>query len=478
MDKQNNTPESNAHDQWLDEILGIQNAPKELEADELAVAAAGLTHPDDAELEKIVQETLAENWGADPGQTVLFTPAEVPAQPETAEAPVQPQKVEKKAPVEKEPEPAPQKKKLSGLRGIPHVFSTAIWVIIILTVGISLGRLVYQCATDLLALGKTGFAEGDEVTVTIAADDTISDVAAKLKQAGMIRYTGLFELFANITGKGDDVIVGSITFTPNTVYDYNALLNALSYRGDSIIEIEVMIPEGYNCAQIFALLEKEGICSAKTLEKYVAETDIQGYWFLDGVERGHKYWLEGFLFPDTYKFYKDSDPDLVIAKFLDGFDYRFSARMVDKFVALNNRLGDHSVTFYELIIMASIVEKEKANPVEGYTIASVFYNRLQKPHVYPVLNSDATILYATDYRDKGLLITNDQINASPYNTYTQPGLPPTPIANPGLASLDAALDPDDSDYYYFILDKSINQHRFSRTLEEHERLRRELGYLS
>ena len=214
---------------------------------------------------------------------------------------------------------------------------------------------------------------------------------------------------------------------------------------------------------------------ASSLEDCAAEGELDDYWFLQGIERGHRYCLEGFLFPDTYEFYMDDDPRRVLEKFLDDFNYRFTNRMVDKFVALNNKTG-LNLSLYEVITMASIIEKEKAANTEGYKISSVFYNRLVNASTYPYLNSDATILYATDYYNAGELVTDAQINASPYNTYTQTGLPPTPIANPGLSSLDAALEPEDTNFFYFILDREQGFHRFSTTLAEHERLERELGY--
>ena len=190
------------------------------------------------------------------------------------------------------------------------------------------------------------------------------------------------------------------------------------------------------------------------------------YWFLrENVEFGHKYALEGFLFPDTYEFYCNEDPDKVIEKLLDGFSYRFSQDLLDQYVELNKRLGT-SYTVYDVITMASVIEKESANPDESYMIASVFYNRLADSS-YLRLESDATILYDTDYRSKGELITDEQINASPYNTYRNYGLPPTPIANPGMASLEAALDPETTNYRFFVFDKQAGVHRFSTTLDEH-----------
>lgn len=494
MENQN---KDNVNENWLDDILGRQNTARQISFDEAALSAAGLIHPDDAELEKIVQETLAENW-EEPVQedtqltdqyvqpTQFFSPQEdapQSAEPEEkrqnqANRPAQADVTEEPKKTDKEVAEVREKKSFLsklwsgyGLFGIPHVLATLIWAVLIIAIGTWLGRTAWLCASDVLALGKTG----QEVTVTIDVKDRMPDIAEKLEKAGMIRYPALFEMFAKLTGKGDNILVGSITFNEATIYDYNALINAMSYKGSSIVTVDVMVPEGYSCAQIFALLEEKGVCTVAELEEHAANGELDKYWFLDGVERGHKYCLEGYLFPDTYEFYMDDEPKRVLEKFLDNFNYRFTNRMVDKFITLNKKTG-LNLSLQEVITMASIVEKEKAADAEGYKISSVFYNRLVNASSYPYLNSDATILYATEYYNAGELITNEQINASPYNTYTQTGLPPTPIANPGLSSLDAALEPEDTDYFYFILDRSAGAHRFSRTLAEHERLERELGY--
>ena len=441
--------------------------------DEQAMDSVGLTHPEDLELEQIIQQTMEENW------------TEMPQQSQQAESkleatqhfPTQKTRKPSKEPASTEKKTAfleklrPKDKKGYGMLGIPHILATVIWIVLILAIGISLGRTIWVCAADLLALGKTG----QEVTITIDVSDNIPKVAEKLKNAGMIKYPKLFEMFTSLTGKGDNILNGSITFSSEMVYDYNALVNAMSYRGGSLVTVQVMIPEGFSCAQIFALLEEKGVCSAADLEASAANGDLGNYWFLTDIQRGHKYCLEGFLFPDTYEFYRDDEPDRVLEKFLDNFEYRFSTRMIDKLVALKKKTG-LNLTLRDIVIMASIVEKEKAADLEGYKIASVFYNRLTHASHYPFLNSDATIKYATDYYNAGELITDAQINDSPYNTYTHQGLPAGPIANPGLSSLDAALDPEDTDYYYFIFDKQAGYHLFSGTLAEHEEKARQLGY--
>lgn len=454
MDKKTNRP----NDEWLDEILGKRNVARELSADELAVTADALAHPEEIDLERVVQETMAENWGKEEN-------TEIPGQQSFSE-------IEDNNTPDEEDEEIPAKKKRGyRLFGIPHLLATFVWAGIILFIGISLGRLAWVCAADLLALGKEPVA----ITITINEGEGVTEVAEKLQKAGLIEYPSLFETFTKITGKGQKMLVGNITFDGKIVYDYNALINALSYRGTALVTVEVMIPEGYNCAQIFALLEEKGVCSASSLENAAMTAEFDDYWWFKDIVRDHKYCLEGFLFPDTYEFYLNDKADRVLGKFMDTFNYRFSQRMIDKFVALNQNLGT-SFTVYDVIKMASIIEKETANADESYSIASVFYNRLTHPSTFaPYLNSDATILYATEYRNKGELTTKEQISKSPYNTYTYTGLPPTPISNPGLDSLDAALEPLDTDYFYFVYDKSAGVHRFSETLSEHEKWISKLG---
>ena len=512
--------ENRQNENRLEEVLD----QPEITADEQAIAAAGLTHPDDLELERIVQETIAKNWGdetvpedspSDPDATQFFTPqqfntadlqkiesnislenaGQVPsedaavdntayAEPafDTESQPL-PIDFDYDIPAEGDPEladePAKAKKKNAffnavgkvakkgeyGFFGIPHVLSTAIWVVLILFIGITLGRTVWLCAVDLLALGKTGQA----VTITIERGDTLSDVAQKLEDSGMIRYSTLFETFAKLTGKGDRIQHGTINFDENIIYDYNALISAMSYKDGPTDVVEVMIPEGYNCMQIFALLEEKGVCSVADLEEYAANGELSEYWFLDGVKRGQKYCLEGFLFPDTYQFYLNSEPKDAIEKMLDGFETRFSDSLKDKFEKMKADLN-LNLTFYELVIMASMVQKEKATDLEGYMIASVFYNRMRKPSEFLYLNCDSTIIYAQNvYKGQTSIIDS-------YDTYKVPGLPPTPICNPGLSSLDASVDPETSSYYYFVLDKSKNEHVFAKTYSEHQSNLRRLGY--
>ena len=387
----------------------------------------------------------------------------------------------RRAPIRKG-RPAP--KKGYGLLGIPHIVSTIIWLALIVTIGISVGRMLWVCAADLLAFGKPDKA----ITITIEENDSIKTIAEKLEKAGLIRYPNLFVLFADITGKGDRVIPD--TYTLNSMYDYNALLKMMSYKPVNTDTVDIMVPEGYNCAQIFKLLEDKGVCTVAKLEEWAANGELKDYWFLEGVPRGTKYCLEGYLYPDTYKFYKDADPQYVLQKFLNNFANRFTDKMYNDFIAMQNRfakmmknngystsyVNSHKLTFHQYITLASIVEEEKANSAEGYDIAAVFYNRLAKPSHYPRLDSDATVYYAIgSYFERKALTKTDLNSDSPYNTRKANGLPPGPISNPGSYSLYAALYPSETKYYYYYFDKAAGVHRFSKTLAEHNQWITQLG---
>ncbi|MBQ9931913.1 MAG: endolytic transglycosylase MltG, partial [Firmicutes bacterium] len=254
-------------------------------------------------------------------------------------------------------------------------------------------------------------------------------------------------------------------------------------------EVEVMIPEGYSCAQIFELLEEKKVCTVEELELCAATGELNDYWFLEGVRRGEKYSLEGYLFPDTYRFYLNDDPENVLGKMLNNFDYRFTDLMKEKIEPLNTRMAailssrgytaeyidSHKFTIREIVIIASMIEKETANDSESFDISSVIYNRLTNPASYPFLNIDATIIYALggnidpETGETRPLTKADLEMDHPYNSYTQKGLIPGPISNPGRASLLAALDPNETNYYFYVYNPNAGVHKFARTPEEHEK---------
>lgn len=501
---QDNRPEDLAAEQWLDELLRAPEITTEIGADEQAVAAAGLTHPDDLEFEKIMKETLNENWNADAamqeselpvpdftatmdlsaletfkddefrdtfgeGEVLkqVFSSEPMPKPEETA-APIPeeselPQKeTEEEPPVQKG---RPKRKQGYGLFGLPHLAAAVIWLLIIVAIGVSAGRMVWICATDVLAFGR----EPISATVTINEGDTIDVIAGKLKDAGLIEYPGLFKLYADISNAAEKFRPGTYEFTAvnadneTIVYDYMALKSVLTPHSSGLVVVEdLRIPEGYTCRQIFQLLEENKVCTVAELEEYAANGELDDYWFLEDVTRGDKYCLEGYLFPNTYDFYENDDPERVLEKMLDAFDANFTDVMKDH---LDNLEKLDGYTLREVVIIASMIEKETANNPESFTISSVIYNRLNNSSKYPYLNIDATIVYALD--GKSDLTAEDLKIDHPYNTYINPGLTPGPISNPSQNSLAAALDPEETGYYYYAYDPAAGEHHFSKTYEEH-----------
>ena len=396
---------------------------------------------------------------------------EEPAEEIVAEPAAEPE-VQEEKPVKKG---RPARKKGYGLLGLPHFVSTAIWLAIILWAGVSLGRILWVCATDVLAFGR----EEQIISVTIEETDTLDDIGQKLKDAGLIRYKELFKAYGTLTDAREDISAG--TFNLNTIYDYMALINHMASHSSSREIVKVTIPEGYTCEQMFKLLEDKGVCKAEYLSEYAAMGELRSYWFLEGVERGTPNCLEGFLFPDTYEFYLGESAANVIEKLLNGFSYRFTDDHRAAIDTLNTKLSammkangygdDYIATQHydvrKVLIVASLIEKETANSDESYKIASVIYNRLTNQKEYPYLNIDATLMYVLGHKEA--LTAEDLAYDSPYNTNINKGLIPGPIANPGLNSINAALNPDSTKYHYYVLNtkSEVREHHFSETYDEH-----------
>ena len=499
MDEKNNN-EMNPEEEVLEPALQEPVPGEELGPDDTAMDAAGLVTPEEAQTDQLIadaksasgmdslpteefkDEEYREIFGEGEDLERVFSdepyeqPAEEPAEePELPEAPAEPAE---ELSLRKG---RPRRKKGYGLLGIPHIIASAIWLAIAVAVGVSLGRVAWVCAADVLAFGR----EDKEVVVTIDDADTLDDIADKLQEGGLIRYPGLFKLYGTFTGAREDISSG--TFTLNTIYDYHALVGEMNYYSATREIVQVVIPEGYTCEQMFALLEEHGVCTVEKLENYAATGELDDYWFLEGVERGDRYSLEGYLFPDTYEFYQNDEAEQVLEKMLDDFEYRFDDELRAQIDTLNERLAtrlrsrgfddayieEHKMTMRDVVTVASLIEKETSGDEESFKISSVIYNRLTNPGEYPYLNIDAALLYALGHKEA--LTTEDLQADTPYNTYKYKGLIPGPIANPGLNSLKAALNPADTDYYYYALDPKAGAHHFTRSLAEHEAFLASLG---
>ena len=380
--------------------------------------------------------------------------------------------------VDQETQPESQEPEKKRPR-LPSGIRVLLYVCCVLAVAVLLAVAVWRCADDVLSLTK----EDAEVTVSIPDGATISQIAGELKSKGLVRYETLFKFYCWASHAEKTIEPG--TYTLNSRYDYHALVSNMIEASPDRAVVEVTIPEGYECEDIFRLLEADGVCSYQDLADTAASYEF-AYDFLQEIPYGSENRLEGYLFPDTYQFYMGDDPENVIDKFLRNFDNKFTSDLYDALDALNDRLAqrmrenafteteitDAKLSLYDLITVASLVEKETARTSESATIASVIYNRLCSK-LYPCLEIDATIQYALAER-KEILSNADKGVLSPYNTYTNAGLPAGPIANPGMNSIRAALYPAETKYYFYALD-TTGVHHFSETYYEHQNFLNELA---
>ncbi len=301
----------------------------------------------------------------------------------------------------------------------------------------------------LLVSAVLGGGEEESVTVVVEKGDTLSSVADKLEEAGVIESSTLFKLAVRIEGGDTEIKPGEYQFKPGE--DRDEILKTLS-SGDSVSTFTITIPEGLTLEQTAQVVEEESGIPAEEFEAAAKKTDY-GYAFLDdpAIET-----TEGFLFPKKYEFERDVDAEQIVNRLLEQYlvetkDLNFSAAQA--------RLN---LTEYELLTTASLIEKESANPEERPIIASVIYNRIR--HRMP-LQVDATIQYVLG-KPKEALSFDDLELDSPYNTYANPGLPPGPIANPSRESIRAALEPAETGYLYYVLEADGKKHFFTDDYDE------------
>lgn len=340
------------------------------------------------------------------------------------------------------------------------------YFVFILCVSVVLACVAWMAASDALALNKDNFSAVVSLPMSIFDSETvdtydengrktgtervthadISYVADELKSAGLIEYKWLFELFCKISHADTKVDPGE--YELESSFDYRALVKNMQSGSGATVTITVVIPEGFTMHQIFKRLEENKVCTYDELMDAAANYNYN-YDFLDGIDQGDPTRLEGFLFPDTYEFYVGMQASSAINKLLENFHYRITDDML-------TRMQNMGLDIRSVVNIASLIEREAANDNERGTIASVIYNRLA---ANMPLGIDASILYI--HPDHEGSPTADMLaEDSPYNTRLYQGLPPTPIANPGLASIEAVLSPESTNYYYYALDTATGLHRF------------------
>lgn len=312
---------------------------------------------------------------------------------------------------------------------------TVVYVIAVLGISIVLSLVTIFVANDVFAF----VAEDANVPFAVSQNAQIADLSEQLDNAGVLHYGSVFKLFVNITGKNQSVLAGDYMLNPKM--DYTQVIRALT-QSESKDTITITVPEGYSVEQIKQLLLDNHVCTEDAADKALNEYSFK-HSFLEDEKPAKEGWLEGYLFPDTYEIYKGNSTVVsTINKMLNNFDEKFTDEMQEKADEMNRSMRD-------IITIASLIEREAQKDDEYDRIAGVIYNRLNNADAFPFLQVDAAVLYGLG-RTSGELSKADLEKDTPYNTYTQRGLPPGPICNPGMKSIQAALNPEENDYYYYV----------------------------
>jgi UPF0755 protein len=304
-----------------------------------------------------------------------------------------------------------------------------------------------MAASDVLGFG----AEPELVNITVPRDFTLDDIIEMLYDEDLIRFRALFRLYAEYSNAIETITPGSYFLCRS--FDYRALVYGMTRRVGMREERIVTIPEGLSLSEVFTRLEDNGITPANELW-HAATYHHFNFPFLCESTLGDRNRLEGFLFPDTYNFFIESTPVEALARMLRQFNRQFDEDMVE-------RAEEMGYSVRDIVIIAAMIEREAGSDEERPRIAAVIYNRLNYWD-NPILQIDATLVYAS--REKGIPFSTDM--DSPFNTYIHPGLPPGPIASPGMASIMAALRPDSTDEFFYALNLE-GTHNFFRNYAEH-----------
>jgi UPF0755 protein len=312
--------------------------------------------------------------------------------------------------------------------------------------------VIYSAATG----GEDGTRESARVQVI--KGDTLSDVAAKLEEAGVIKSAFVFELQARYEGYGTQIKTGRYAFESGQ--DSGEILHKLTV-GQAAPTFTVTIPEGLTIKETAGTVAAGSNVPAPEFDEAARRTDY-GYAFLDNSEVKT---TEGYLFPAKYDFERGFTARQIVDRLLQ--QYLLETQDLD-FAEAKERLD---LTENQVVIVASLVEKEAASHEEKPLIASVIYNRMRKD---TPLQIDATIQYALK-RPKANLSLADLKVDSPYNTYENKGLPPGPICSPGRESLLAALNPANTNYLYYVLEANAEKHFFTKSYDDFLRAKAKAG---
>lgn len=343
--------------------------------------------------------------------------------------------------------------------------------------GVALVAAMVSCAgyAFLTELRQTAGESAELVEVIVEPGDTTSTIATKLRTAGLIRQPLLFSLLVRIQDLDDKLQAGRYLLRPDMTM--SEIVSAL--QNSRVEEVQVQIIEGLRLEEVAEVIDAAGLAfvDGQTFLETArnGEAFQPNHFLLSSLPPGAS--LEGYLFPDTYRFAATATVTEVVETMLNRFDEQYATFETEV------RVSGYDV--HQIVTMASIVQREAAREDEMPRIAAVFWNRLKPEHVAETgggrLQADPTVQYVLgqpgNWWPRLDTLSVEEINnlASPYNTRVNPGLPPGPISNPGLAALRAAAQPDESaEYLYFVAScTDPGAHNFATTFEEFQRFEQE-----
>lgn len=336
---------------------------------------------------------------------------------------------------------------------------TSVIALIVLIVLVVVGFSSYKYVTS--ALQPVNKEATKEIAVEIPMGSGITTIASILEKKGIIKDARIFKYYAKFKNESQ-FQAGNYTMTQSMTLDeiIESLKTGKVYR-EPVFTITV--PEGLTLDQIAAVVAKktdytaeqfmEKVTDKKFIEKMMA--DFPSLLTEDIFNENIRYALEGYLYPATFPFYEEKPSlDQIIKVMIASTN-----NIVSEY---RSAIEERGMTVHELLTFASLLEKEATAQTDRETIASVFYNRLK---INMPLQTDPTVLYSLGSHKERVLYEDLEID-NPYNTYKNTGLPPGPIAGPGKVSIEASLNPSDTDYLYFLADDSGVNH-FAKTYDEH-----------
>lgn len=321
-----------------------------------------------------------------------------------------------------------------------------VWVCMVLLVSFTLSSYLIGGSNDFFGAGRPEGAADVTIPEGELTEDQLADI---LYKAGIIKKPEFFSLYCKIKGDIDRFSPGT-RLQVGTNMDYEAIISTLEGSGETREVVKVAFPEGSTALQIANLLEENEVCKAQDFLTELNSGDYSNYDEIAalGPDTGNRYYtLEGYLFPDTYEFYKGEDLEDVIGKFLWNFHNKLSGRLKEKVDA-------SGMTMDQVVILASIIQAEAAGTMDMFNVSAVLHNRLSFGADYGIYNleCDSTSFYP--YKNqREMEELGGTLSHGAYDTYQVQGLPAGAICNPGLDALNAAVKPNDSGdasrYLYF-----------------------------